>query len=162
FVRRNRAAVLAAATVAAALLIGTAVATWQAVRATRAEAEAEANTESAREAKRSSDRRLYISDMRLAQPAWEDNQIGRVLELLDGQRPERTDGIDLRGFEWYYWWRRCGSHLLLRHGASFTSLAFSPDGRRLASGSQDGTVKVWDAQTGQETLTMKGHADGDL
>src|SRR5262249_59552512 len=140
----------------------TAVATWQAVRATRAEAKAEAHAESAREAKRQSDRRLYISDMRLAQPAWDDNQIGRVLELLDGQRPERTDGVDLRGFEWYYWWRRCGSNLLLRHRASVTSLAFSPDGRRLASGSQDGTVKVWDAQTGQETLILKGHTDGDL
>ena len=31
----------------------------------------------------------------------------------------------------------------------------SPDGRRLASGSQDYTVKVWDAATGQEILTLK-------
>ena len=27
------------------------------------------------------------------------------------------------------------------------------------SGSWDKTVKVWDAQTGQETLTLKGHSD---
>src|SRR5437667_6210700 len=40
FAQRNRAAVLTAAAVAAALLGGTAVATWQAVRATRAEAAA--------------------------------------------------------------------------------------------------------------------------
>ena len=33
----------------------------------------------------------------------------------------------------------------------------SPDGNRLATGSYDGTVKVWDFTTGQETLTLKGH-----
>ena len=31
------------------------------------------------------------------------------------------------------------------------------DGRRLASGSYDHTVKVWDAATGQETPTLKRH-----
>jgi len=38
-------------------------------------------------------------------------------------------------------------------------VSFSPDGKRIVSGSQDKTVKVWDAQTGQETLTLKGHSD---
>jgi WD40 repeat protein len=37
-------------------------------------------------------------------------------------------------------------------------VAFSPDGRRLASGSHDGTVKVWDGATGTELVTLKGHA----
>jgi WD40 repeat protein len=36
-------------------------------------------------------------------------------------------------------------------------LAWSPDGQRLASAGEDGTVKVWDTATGQETLTLKGH-----
>jgi WD40 repeat protein len=36
-------------------------------------------------------------------------------------------------------------------------MSFSPDGRRLASAGADGTVRVWDAASGQELLTLKGH-----
>src|SRR5207302_361987 len=43
------------------------------------------------------------------------------------------------------------------HTGPVYSVCLSPDGKRLASASQDQTVKVWDAQTGQETLTLKGH-----
>ncbi|MGO9446027.1 MAG: WD40 repeat domain-containing protein, partial [Thiobacillaceae bacterium] len=38
-----------------------------------------------------------------------------------------------------------------------TSVAFSPDGQRIATGSDDDTAKVWDSASGTELLTFKGH-----
>jgi WD40 repeat protein len=43
------------------------------------------------------------------------------------------------------------------HKAPIWSVAFAPDGRTLATGSQDGTVILWDLATGSERLTLKGH-----
>jgi WD40 repeat protein len=56
------------------------------------------------------------------------------------------------------------------HSLAVWSVAFSPDGKRVASGSTpfikdgsfvvsspDSSVKVWDAQTGQVLLTLEGH-----
>jgi hypothetical protein len=42
------------------------------------------------------------------------------------------------------------------HRGSVISVAFSPDGRRIVSGSQDTSLKVWDAGTGQEIHTLEG------
>jgi len=36
-------------------------------------------------------------------------------------------------------------------------VAWSPDGRRLVTASDDDTAKVWDATSGQELLTLRGH-----
>jgi WD40 repeat protein len=46
------------------------------------------------------------------------------------------------------------------HQDDVAAVAFSPDGKRIASGSEDHTLKVWDAGSGKELLTLRGHADG--
>jgi len=45
------------------------------------------------------------------------------------------------------------------HDKTITVLAWSPDGRYLASGSKDQTIKVWDASRGQLLQTYTEHAD---
>lgn len=44
------------------------------------------------------------------------------------------------------------------HTAGLWDIAFSPDGKRLATASIDGTAKVWDAATGRELLTLCCHS----
>src|SRR5262249_45835640 len=39
------------------------------------------------------------------------------------------------------------------------SVAFSPDGKTVVSGSIDRTVRLWDVATGQSLRTLQGHTD---
>jgi WD40 repeat protein len=45
------------------------------------------------------------------------------------------------------------------HSVRVTSVAFSPDGARVLSGSADRTIKLWDAATGAMLRTFEGHSD---
>ncbi|MCF3564873.1 CHAT domain-containing protein [Planktothrix agardhii] len=45
------------------------------------------------------------------------------------------------------------------HAKPVYAVSFSPDGKRLATGSWDNTVKLWDANTGKEIQTLRGHTD---
>lgn len=51
-----------------------------------------------------------------------------------------------------------GPLALKGHSNPARSVAFSPDGKRLASASEDCTIKIWNTGTGKEVLTLKGHS----
>jgi WD40 repeat protein len=50
------------------------------------------------------------------------------------------------------------AQVLYGHSATINSLDFSPDGSLLATGSNDGTVKIWNVQTGGLIRTLEGHS----
>src|SRR5262249_16983522 len=106
-------------------------------------------------------RTLYAAHMNLAHNAWDTGGAGRVRELLERHRPKPGER-DLRDFEWYYLYRLCHGEIvtLKGHTNAVNNVAYSPDGKRLASVSYDGTTKVWNAQTGQELLSLKGGGNG--
>ena len=51
---------------------------------------------------------------------------------------------------------RMGS-VRFRHGGKVLAVRFSPDGKILASGSEDSSVRLWDPTTGKELLKLDGH-----
>src|SRR5262249_23583109 len=96
---------------------------------------------------------LYASRIDLAQRAWQEGNVAVAWDYLDSCR------WDYRGWEHRYLYTLFNKNqqTLRGHTSWVTSVAFSPDGKRLASGAHDNTVKVWDAATGQEILSLNGH-----
>ena len=62
----------------------------------------------------------------------------------------------------FVWDTRTGERVLTLsgHTAHVMDVHFSPDGSRLATGSEDGTAAIWDARTGERLLVLPGHARG--
>ena len=52
---------------------------------------------------------------------------------------------------------RFDNSILEGHTSYVNSVSFSPDGKRIVSGSSDKTIRIWDATTGKELETLEGH-----
>ena len=76
------------------------------------------------------------------------------------------DGRSSDGTVWL-WDRASGRPIqqMIGHERTFgrsnaiVGLTFSPDGTRLASGSEDHTARIWDVVTGKEIRKIAGHSD---
>jgi WD40 repeat protein len=132
----------------------------------------------------SADRHLYVARMNLAQRDWETHDVVGMLRRLESAMPadgvERAVGLlgialppraraDLRGFEWHYWRRRYRSEIVRLHELFFPaahppgvrSIAYSPDGKQIATGGDDFFVRLWDAESGRPIRTFGKH-DGNI
>jgi WD40 repeat protein/Flp pilus assembly protein TadD len=99
----------------------------------------------------------YLLDVRESRRALDERNPARVRELLDRQRPGSGEA-DLRGFEWFYLQRRATTiddrRTLRGHHGVVETVAFHPDGHTLATGSLDGTVRLWEVASGRELRTL--------
>ncbi|HSR35406.1 MAG TPA: BTAD domain-containing putative transcriptional regulator, partial [Anaerolineae bacterium] len=91
----------------------------------------------------------------------------QALSELDGSFPERAVPLALEALEDYpYTWQaeRALGQAVLEHRlqlvlAGYTPVAWSPDGTRIATASDDSTAIVWDGRTGERLGTLSGHQD---
>jgi WD40 repeat protein len=122
-------------------------------RAEAARNQAEEERKNAVAATEKLERQLYVNQITSAQREWENSNLADAWIYLN-DCPQKYRGWE---HDYLYTLFTDGQTTLRGHEERVSSVGFSPDGRRVVSGSFDNTIKIWDAATGREALTLKGH-----
>jgi WD40 repeat protein/tRNA A-37 threonylcarbamoyl transferase component Bud32 len=120
--------------------------------ADRRRLEADSQRNRAESATRESEHRLYASQIAAANLEWNAGTPIPAWRHLDASR------ADLRGWEYRYLHSlfNRNQRTLVGHNGAVNQAIFSPNGKQIASASDDGSVKLWDAATGRNLLTLDG------
>ena len=70
-----------------------------------------------------------------------------------------TSLLLLGGGGYWYWQKSTNPRTLVGHSGEVNTVAVSRDGKRIVSGSDDKTVKLWNLNEGKEIRSFKGHSD---
>ena len=181
FVQKNRGLVTTAALIVGLLVAGISTSTWFAIKANREARRADESAKQEKTLRRISDQKTKeansqraIADKRadevkrqnqtirranadfklqLALARWAANRAAEAKVLLQ-QIPHEFRNT----FEWNYFRRRFeGSDItFVGHTERVNCVCISPDGARIATGSDDKSIKIWNAVSGENTLTISG------
>lgn len=102
-------------------------------------------------------RTLYLTEMNLAARGMQKpGGVDKIREVLDKWRPDRFS-LDLRGWEWHRLlaFTSRESFVFEGHSANVWCVDWSPDGSRVASASNDGTIRIWDLLTGKQASIIE-------
>jgi WD40 repeat protein/serine/threonine protein kinase len=127
----------------------------QTVEAERAKGDAQRAQQEAERQRNAVSQNLYVSDIRLGLVDWTAANLARLARNLAHHVPS-AGRDDLRGWEWYYLLALChqDERTLIDHWGDAMSVAWSPDGRYLASASFDGRTRVWDTASWRLLRTL--------